>query len=211
MTIKSTINKIATGISLAVACYMGKPVEARAEERVAPSIEMYDSSRETIASKTQRYFESKPLPEYEMIEIAAAKESPLEIKVGGSEAGERMIGIGVKIGPKYERGFFRSLLDPFIPYRSAENSADGRGKVLPYWREKPVKTPIKAVVYGVIIASLAGGDSKKSAPAPVDNTPAPTSNDNDSNDGGSSPAPAPVDNTPAPVDDGGDSGSTGGF
>jgi hypothetical protein len=53
-------------------------------------------------------------------------------------------------GPKEERGFFMGLTDPFIVYRKEEDSKDHKGKVLPYWREKPVETTVKALVYTLL-------------------------------------------------------------
>ncbi len=50
-------------------------------------------------------------------------------------------------GPNKKRGFFTRLADPFILYRSAEDSENRNGKLFPYWREHPWITSGKFVLY----------------------------------------------------------------
>lgn len=52
-----------------------------------------------------------------------------------------------KDGPNKRRGFFTRLADPFILYRGAEDSENGKGKILPYWREHPWTTSGKFALY----------------------------------------------------------------
>ena len=197
-----------------------------------------DFLSEPLAQISQEMLDSKPLylASAEMAE--PVKTSPLEVSVSG-ESGNVQAQVALVIGPNYERGFFRSLVDPFVVYRRAKDSNNNQGKVVPYWRERPIATTVKGVVYvaGAALAfSGGGGGGGSSAPAadttvqPADNTSG-SSDNNNNNDGGTTiprpkpnPKPTdPVEPVEPPVtppsdgggdggsDDGGTGGSGGGF
>ena len=149
---------------------------------------------------TQQFTATHPIVPSELVQVAANEpESPLSLQVESGESGGAIVKAGIIIGPKYERGFLRSLVDPFVVYRRAKDSSGGQGKVLPYWRERPLGTILKMLVYGGVVALAAsgGGDGGNSndteEPAPVtapqasnDDAEEPASNDTGGSDGGDS-------------------------
>lgn len=193
-----------------------------------------DFLSEPLSQISQEILDSKPLYLASAETAEPAKTSPLEISVSG-ENGNLQAQVALVIGPSYERGFFRSLVDPFVVYRRAKDSNNNQGKVVPYWRERPIATTVKGVAYAGIAAlacSGGGGGGGSSAPA-ADTIVQPANNTSSSSSGNSGsgtstipvrptrpPATPPADPVTPPSDGGGSSdtgsgdggqGSGGGF
>ncbi|MEK6886001.1 MAG: hypothetical protein AABX17_03480 [Nanoarchaeota archaeon] len=133
------------------------------------------------------------------------KSSPLEIKAVTDSAGNIGAVATITIGPKYERGFWKGLTDNLIPYRRAKDSADGKGKLFPYFREKPIKCIVTTIVEGGLITLTMSGGGSGGSSQPAEQPANTGSSGSGSSDSGSSgndqPAPAPQ-----PPSDGGSGG-----
>jgi hypothetical protein len=97
-------------------------------------------------------------------------------------------------GPSKDRNFLGLAATPWVMYRGSNDSKNRKGKVLPYWRETPLRTTgifvLEAVLgYGLSQAFNSGGGSGKSneqtsKPVTSSSGSKPADNGGDNGDGG---------------------------